>query len=54
MRWWKFILMELKDPKMQRTFKVNGHRCKQYFEIAQGEVWDVEEMDLQDPPEGAA
>ena len=45
--------LELKDPKSQKTFKVNDQRCKQYFEAAQGEVWDIEEMDLQDPPEGA-
>jgi len=41
--------LELKKQKSQDTFKVNGQRCKQYFDTAQGEVWDIEEMDLKDP-----
>ena len=43
--------LELRNHKSQETFKVNGHRCKQYFEAVQGEVWDVQEMDLRDPQE---
>ena len=46
--------LELRDYKSQETFKVNGHRCKQYFEAVQGQVRDIEEMDLHDPPDSAA
>ena len=41
--------LELKDPKSQRTFKVNGQICKQYFDPMRGESNIIELLDLSEP-----
>ena len=39
--------VEIRSPKTNKAFKVNGHRLKPYYEGFRG--IDVEQMDLDDP-----
>jgi len=41
--------LELKQPRTQETFKVNGQRCKQYFDAMQGESRNIEILSFKDP-----
>ena len=45
-----YRIMELKHPKTQETFKVNGQRVKQYFEDHDNtEKRNVETLSFKDP-----
>ena len=41
--------LELRQPRTQETFKVNGQRCKQYFDAIQGEVRNIETLTFREP-----